>query len=314
MSLRRFQVTEHSMVPTLLPGDEFVVNTNALAMRGDVVAAPHPDRDGFWLVKRLVGLSGDTIIVNGEERILGRGEAWVLSDDPQSAVDSRQLGAIPHDALLPMVSHIDAETFEMAVALLAGEDEALAGLVGEVGIPPFWSRPPGFTTTVILILEQQVSLESAAAVYWRLKERVGEVNPDQILALSIDELNGLGLTRQKAGYVTDLARSVMSGELDFDEISALDTDSALGRLQELRGIGRWTAEAYLLAADGRPDIFPVGDRALQVATGEALGMDHTPDPSELEIVSAPWKPIRSVAARILWHGYLSRRGRSEPVH
>jgi DNA-3-methyladenine glycosylase II len=314
MSLRRFRVAEDSMVPTLLPGDEFIANTEASAVTGQLVAALHPTREGFWLVKRLAAMEGDVVKADGADRVLGGGEAWLLSDNTTAGSDSRSFGPVPSDGLLPVVTRIDESNFAAAVDLLVEEDQALALVIAEHGMPIFWSRPPGFTTLTILIIEQQVSLESAAAVFRRLKESIGEVTPERLLPLGTEGLRSVGLTRQKAGYVLDLAAAVIEGTLDLAGVSAMETTPALGRLQELRGIGRWTAEAYLLAAEGRPDIFPIGDRALQVAAGEALGMKAVPDPDDLEILSAPWRPIRSVAARVLWHGYLSRRGRSEPVH
>lgn len=314
MSLRRFKVTEHSMVPTLLPGNEFVANTEGQPVTGQLVATLHPERDDFWLVKRLVAVAGDTVEIGATARLLGDGEAWVLSDNTSAGTDSRSFGPVPLKGLLPVITRIDNTNFSASVAFLAEEDDALRRVLDEHGMPRFWSRPPGFTTLTILIIEQQVSLESAAAVYRRLKASIGNVIPDRVLALGVDGLNAAGLTRQKASYVRDLAMAVQDGNFDFDELSSLGSSDALVRLQEHRGIGRWTAEAYLLAAEGRPDIFPIGDRALQVATGEALGMGAPPDPEELEILSMPWRPLRSVAARLLWHGYLSRRGRVEPVH
>lgn len=302
------------MVPTLLPGDEFIANNAAVPMVGDLVATLHPAREGFWLVKRLAAVAGEEVEVDGRTRVLDDGEAWLLSDNEAAGTDSRTFGPVSRDGLLPVVTRIDNTNFDAAVAFLTEEDHTLEAIVVEHGMPLFWSRPPGFTTLTILIIEQQVSLESAAAVFRRLKAAVGEVIPDRVIPLGVDGLNDVGLTRQKSGYVLGLASALLDGSLDLDEISTLETAAALARLQQLRGIGRWTAEAYLLAAEGRPDIFPIGDRALQVAVAEALGLSVIPDPDELEILSAPWRPIRSVAARVLWHGYLTRRGRVEPIH
>ncbi len=302
------------MVPTFLPGDEFIANTLEAAQVGDVVAVQHPGRTGFWLVKRLAGLPGEIVENRGGTRQLGEHEAWVLSDNQTSGVrDSRDFGPVDVRNLFPVVRTIDSSNFFDAIDLLAAEDDALSAILDRHGIPEFWARPRGFRTLTILILEQQVSLESAAAVFHRLQEHVGEVSAETVADLSEEELNRLGVTRQKARYILDLARHVIDGSLDFTDLASLETAVARDRLEEIRGIGRWTAEAYLLSAEGRPDIFPVGDRALQVATGECLGLARVPTPDELELLSQPWKPIRSVAARLLWHDYLTRRGRS-PAH
>jgi DNA-3-methyladenine glycosylase II len=313
MAMQRFNVREDSMTPTLVPGDEFVATSTRIAERGNIVALPHPRRETFWLVKRLAAVAGDTVSTDKGLYTLAEDEAWVLSDNPSAgAVDSRTFGLVNRNTLLPMVTTLDEDTFGHGVYLLTREDQALAGIVERYGVPQFWRRPPGFGTLVLLILEQQVSLEAGASVYKRLAEMVGAVTPENICRFDASDLNGVGLTRQKAGYVIGLARSVSEGDLDLEQLPSLGFSEASARLQELRGIGRWTAEAYLLAAEGRPDIFPVTDRALQVGTGEALSMKDAPDPDELEILSRPWRPIRSVAARLIWHAYLSERGRVEP--
>jgi DNA-3-methyladenine glycosylase II len=315
MSLRRFRVAEKSMAPTFLPGDEFVANTKATPQVGDPVAAEHPDRPDFWLLKRLAGVPGDIVETSQGTLSLGEHDAWVLSDNStDGARDSRDFGPVDINTVLPVVQSIDHTNFRAAIDLLVSEDDDLAAVVERWGVPEFWARPRGFRTLTILILEQQVSLESAAAVFRRLQERVGEVSAENILSLTPEELNQLGLTRQKSSYVLDLAAQVHDGSLDLGGLDRLNSADAAGRLEEIRGVGRWTAEAYLLSAEGRPDIFPVGDRALQVATGECLGLARVPPSDELELLSQPWKPIRSVAARLLWHDYLSRRGRSEPSH
>lgn len=303
------------MVPFLLPGDEFVANTEAIALPGDVVAVEHPGRPEFWLAKRLAGVGGDTVEDGAGRRVLDEGEGWVISDNPGSnAIDSKSFGPVAIDRAFPMVHFLDDDTFRKGVALLTSEDQSLSGVVERFGVPAFWSRPRGFRTMTILILEQQVSLESAASVFHRIQDQVGEVSPESIVASSIEALNMLGVTRQKARYIFDLATRVIDGSVDFDSLTELPTGEARAVLEEIRGVGTWTADAYLLSAEGRLDIFPVGDRALQVATGEVLGMARPADPAELAILSEPWRPLRSVAARLLWHDYLSRRRRSEPVY
>ena len=314
MAMQRFNVREESMIPALVPGDEFITSSTRIAERGNIVALPHPRRPDFWLVKRLTAISGDTIVSDIGLYTLSGDEAWVLSDNPATgAVDSRSFGPVDRNTLLPMVTVLDEETFSQGVDLLTREDKALAEVVARHGIPEFWQRTPGFETLVLLILEQQVSLESGAAMHNRLGELAGRVTPENIAVFDESDLRAIGFTKQKAGYVIGLARALVAGNIDLDKLQALDFADASSMLQEIRGIGRWTAEAYLLSAERLPDVFPVTDRALQVGTGEVLSMKTVPAPAELEILSLPWRPIRSVAARLIWHAYLSQRGRVEPV-
>jgi DNA-3-methyladenine glycosylase II len=311
MSMHRIRVSEDSMLPTLTAGEEFVVTSSRSPVADEVVVLPHPGRTDFWLVKRLTAGPGETVPGHG---VLGDGEAWVMSDNitiPTS--DSRSFGPVPIETIRPRVTHLDATTFLEGVSLLAEEEPAFAQVVAEFGLPPFWSRPAGFATLVWLVMEQQVSLESGAAMVRRLVDRVGEITPDAVASLGEPGLRGIGTTRQKAGYLTELATSIVEDRFDLDAISAVPGDEARRRLLEVKGIGPWTADAYLLSAARLPDVFPVGDRALQVGVSEVLGIaDPLPEP-DLEFISQPWRPIRAVAARVIWHSYLSLRGRSEPA-
>ena len=298
------------MRPVLAPGDEFVATRSRRALVGDMVALPHPQRDDFWLVKRLAAGPGDTVDGRGP---LAPGEAWVVSDNPAEGVaDSRRFGPVPFDSLRPVVTRLDETTFAEAVAMLTAEDQALATVVGRHGPPPFWHRPPGFPTLTWLILEQQVSLESGAAMYRRLHGLLGEISPEAVAATGEAGLRSIGITRQKANYLLDLAALIADGELDLEHLDRASQEEARSILLGLRGIGPWTADVYLLSALRFPDAFPIGDRALQVGTGEVLGMTGVPDVAELELLSTPWRPVRAVAARIVWHSYLASRGRVEP--
>jgi DNA-3-methyladenine glycosylase II len=308
--MQRFRVSEDSMRPTLAPGDEFVASASHPAQVGDIVVLPHPGREDFWLVKRLAAGPGEMVDGHGP---LGPGEAWVVSDNPGAGVaDSRRLGPVPIESLQPLLTHLDGATFAEAVALLTAEEDAFAAVVGEHGPPPFWNRPAGFPTLVWLILEQQVSLESGAEMYRRLHGLLGQITPGAVAGAGEASLRGIGITRQKAGYLLDLAASITDGELDLDDLGQSSSEEARVTLLAMKGIGPWTADVYLLSALRFPDVFPIGDRALQVGTGEVLGMTGVPDLDELELISAPWRPVRAVAARIIWHAYLATRGRVEP--
>jgi DNA-3-methyladenine glycosylase II len=206
---------------------------------------------------------------------------------------------------------VDQREFERVVAQLTTADSALADVVACHGVPPLWRRPPGFPSLVLFILEQQVSLASAAAAYRKVLDRVGRMEPERLLGTTAEELRADGVSRQKDRYLRSLAVAVSAGDLDLESLADLDDDSVRAALMALPGIGRWTADVYLLACLVRPDLWPVGDRALQVATAEALGLAAVPSAAELEVLGERWRPHRSTAARLLWHGYLVRRGRVE---
>lgn len=212
-----------------------------------------------------------------------------------------------------MIEAIDTVGFSAAVKELTERDPSLAAVVRDHGVPPFWHRPPGFATLVLFIVEQQVSLASARAVFERLVTVTGGITPERIQSAGDDVLASSGLTRQKLRYIRILADLVAMGDLDIDGLEALEDATVRERLLAVTGIGPWTADVYLLSALRRPDVWPVGDRALQVATGEALDLVDVPTPDVLEAIGSRWRPWRAVAARLLWHSYLSRRGREEPV-
>ncbi len=202
------------------------------------------------------------------------------------------------------------ESFSATVDLLCSVDARLAAVVDAHGPPPFWTRSPGFATLVLLILEQQVSLASAAAAFRRLEERVGGVTPHGILTSSDEALRADGFSRQKSAYVRGLAEAVNSGRFDLESIAGLSDEQTRSALTALPGIGPWTADVYLLSCLRRPDVWPVGDRALQVGAAEVCDLAAIPTAEHLASLGEPWRPHRSSAARILWHGYLCRRGRS----
>ncbi len=194
-----------------------------------------------------------------------------------------------------------------AVKALAARDPALRALVRLHGEPPLWGRPGGFATLVHIILEQQVSLASAKSLFLRLDRGMAGLNPENVLLRGESGLRALGLTRQKAASVSDLAGRVTRGELAVARLGRLPDHEARAALLGVRGIGPWTADIYLLMALGRPDVWPQGDLALHRMLG-AIHPDRRP-PTSLEAMerSAQWAPWRAVAARILWHSYLSAR-------
>ena len=206
-----------------------------------------------------------------------------------------------------MPDRLTDTTLSSALADLTGRDPRLARIVADFGPPPMWVREPGFPTLIQIILEQQVSLASARAAYDKLLVVAGPLTPERFLELDDAELKAAGFSRQKARYGRELAAAIASGQLDLDRLHALDDEATRDVLTRVKGIGRWTADIYLLLAMRRPDIWPIGDLALAVAAQRALGLPSLPTSAELEILGEAWRPWRAVAARVLWHNYLSTR-------
>jgi DNA-3-methyladenine glycosylase II len=200
------------------------------------------------------------------------------------------------------------DSHDRAIDRLTAADPALAAVVDRFGRPSVFRRPATFATLVLLILEQQVSLASAAAAFQRLEE-AAPVSPESVLALGDDRLRAIGFSRQKTGYTRSLASAVLNETLDLAALDTMTDEAARAALIALPGIGPWTADVFLLSSLGRPDIWPVGDRALQVGTREVLDLDNTPPPPVLDSIGERWRPLRSTAAQIIWHDYLARRNR-----
>lgn len=203
---------------------------------------------------------------------------------------------------------LDETAFAQGVRFLAEQDEHLAAVVKNYGQPPLWVREPGFPTLVFIILEQQVSLASARAAFARLKAAVNPITPRRFLKLRDAELLRIGFSRQKTLYTRLIAESLAYRYFNLRDLHELHDDSARNMLIAFKGIGRWTADIYLLSALRRPNIWPTGDLALATAVQEVKRLRQRPSPEKLEKLSAPWKPWRAVAARLFWHAYLSRRG------
>ena len=187
-----------------------------------------------------------------------------------------------------------------------------AEILDKAGQPRFRRRRNGFATLLHIILEQQVSIDAAAAMHHRLTGLCHPLVPETFLTLDDATLRSCGFSRQKMGYARDLAAAVESGEFDFARLAAADDDIALGQLSGVRGIGRWSAEIYLLFALGRPDIWPAADLGLQVGIGEQLGLGARPSELDLRRRGEAWRPWRSVAACLFWQAYLHARGRVAP--
>ena len=196
-----------------------------------------------------------------------------------------------------------------AVGELAARDPGLGAVATRFGPPPLWAREPGFPTLVHLILEQQVSLASAQAAFDRLRAATGPLTPAAFLALDDAALLAIGFSRQKARYGRGLAAAVQDGSLDHGGRPARADAGVDATLTAVPGIGPWTATIYRLMVLLRPDAWPVHDIALAQAIAEVRGLDRRPSADEMHDLAEGWRPWRAVAARILWHHYLSVRGR-----
>ena len=203
------------------------------------------------------------------------------------------------------VRRLTPKSVSQGVQILCERDADLAGIVDRHGVPPVRLRKAGFATLAQIIVEQQVTLASGRAIWTRLEEGVGGVTPEAVVARTVDDLRTMGLSRQKATYIHGIAGAVVEGELNFRRVHRADDDGAREQLIRLKGVGRWTADIYLLTAMGRPDVWPRGDLALDTALMWLKRLRKKPRPERIDKLTGPWSPWRSVAARILWLGYVN---------
>ena len=200
---------------------------------------------------------------------------------------------------------LSEESFTYGLQVLADRDGDLANIINTLGNPPRWQRKEGFATLIRLILEQQVSLASAKAVFERLGKLVNPLTPENFLSLEDTQLRETGFSRQKTGYGKALASAIANEELDLDQLGKLDNTTIRTQLKQIKGIGDWTVDNYLLMALQRQDVFPRGDLALAIAVQKIKGLKTRPTFAELEAIAENWRPWRAIAARILWHYYLN---------
>ncbi len=182
-------------------------------------------------------------------------------------------------------------------------DPRLRAAEEAAGPPPWRSRPEGFGAMLRTIVGQQLSTTAAAAIFERLAPAGAVPPPDALLTMPDEALRALGLSEQKIGYVRGLAEAVATGRLDFAALRGLPDEECIGLLTSVKGIGRWTAEIYLLFALDRPDVFPSADLALQAACRDLLALPARPSAREAAVLAEAWRPYRGGAARLLWHYY-----------
>ena len=201
---------------------------------------------------------------------------------------------------------LTSRTLKLYSKTLAARCPHLAIVDEKYGPPPLWNREPGFPTLLQIILEQQVSLASAKACFDKLCRRVGKVTPETLLRSTDAELKKDGFSRQKTAYARHLSEAIIAKHIDLHSLHSLPDADVKLELVKLKGIGEWTSDIYLLMAMLRPDVMPKGDIALHSAWHKLSG-EPRPTSDEFLVIAERWKPYRSVAARLLWHFYLSER-------
>ena len=196
-----------------------------------------------------------------------------------------------------------AKSLHASLDELASREKAFASVLETHGRPEPRLSEPGVETLLRTIVGQQVSVHAARSMWNKLVARLGQpIDLRMLLKSSDDELREAGLSRQKAGYARSLAGLVLSGELDLAHLPE-DDEEAIAQLTKIKGIGRWSAEIYLLFAEGRGDVWPAGDLAVQVEIGKLLGMDERPSEKQLREIGEAWRPHRGAAAVLAWHSY-----------
>lgn len=198
---------------------------------------------------------------------------------------------------------LSADQLKASLDALCQIEPRFAPALSQVGYPEPRIRERGYETLLRTIVGQQVSFKAAAAVWSKLELARGDLtDPDAILSASFDELRACGLSRQKQGYARSLAELVKNRELDLLALPP-DDEEAIEQLTRVKGIGRWSAEIYLLFAEGRPDIWPAGDLAVQIDVGRIMGLEERPGEKLVRQIGEAWRPHRGAAAVFAWHHY-----------
>ena len=198
---------------------------------------------------------------------------------------------------------LSAEQIAAGLDAVAAQEPAIAAALARAGYPEPRIREAGYRTLLRTIVGQQVSVAAAASVWRKLEALLGEeMVPATLLAQEFDALRACGLSRQKQGYARSLCELVVSGELDLAQLP-VDDEEAIAQLVRIKGIGRWSAEIYLLFAEGREDIWPAGDLAVQAGIGRILGLEERPSEKETRALAEGWRPHRGAVAIFTWHCY-----------
>ncbi|WP_375396907.1 DNA-3-methyladenine glycosylase family protein [uncultured Sphingomonas sp.] len=198
---------------------------------------------------------------------------------------------------------LTTQSLSAALDALAAIEPAFGAALDRAGYPAPRKRDPGYATLLRTIIGQQVSVAAATSVWNKLEAALGDLtDPATIVAAGDGQLRACGMSRQKSGYARSLAEEVSSARLDLPHLPD-DDEEAIAKLVTIKGIGRWSAEIYLLFAEGRPDIWPAGDLAVQIEIGRILGHDVRPSEKAVRALAEAWRPHRGAAAILAWHHY-----------
>ncbi len=198
---------------------------------------------------------------------------------------------------------LTADQLQIALDALAKREKGFGAALKATGYPEPRMREPGYATLLRTIVGQQVSVAAAASVWNKLEALLGEgCTPEKLIVQDFDALRACGLSRQKQGYARSLAELVISGALPLDALPT-DDEEAITYLTQVKGIGRWSAEIYLLFAEGRGDIWPAGDLAVQEGVKRILGLEERPSEKAIRDMAEAWRPYRGAAAIFTWHVY-----------
>jgi DNA-3-methyladenine glycosylase II len=206
-----------------------------------------------------------------------------------------------------MTSTFNQNNFQQLCNKLAKKDIHLKAILKQFGHPPMWTRSASFATLIHIILEQQVSLASARSAFNRLKEKTGSITAKNLLKLSDEEMRACYFSRQKTVYARCLAAAILSKQLDLKKLSISADDEIRTALKQIKGIGDWTVDVYLLFALQRTDIFPTGDLAMMNALKEVKQLPKQATREEIIKLAEAWRPHRSMATMLLWHHYIKTR-------
>ena len=196
---------------------------------------------------------------------------------------------------------------QQAIDFLKANDPIFDSIIKTYGLPIIPSRPQGFETLVLLILEQQVSINSAKATFLKLKSRIKNLEPSVVIEVSNEEFRNIGVSRQKTNYIKGLAEAILQKTINLESLNQKSSDEVRSELIKIKGIGNWTIDIYLMFCLKTPDIIPLGDIAVVNTIKELLDI-HTKE--EMERYSQKWSPHRSMATFLLWHHYLKKRNRT----
>lgn len=208
-----------------------------------------------------------------------------------------------------MYQSLSQDTLPDAVHRLCAQSSLMRSLVQTFGSPPLWQRTQSFETLVHIVLEQKVSLASAMAVMLRVRKLCTGMSAEAFLQLSENELRNAGMSARKVSYCQSIAAAIMAGELNLRSLRHRSDSEVVEELTAIRGIGPWTAGVYLLMSIRREDAWASGDRALLVSYAQSAELATVPSYAQLDEIAKQWQPLRGVAARVLWHAYLSRRNK-----